>query len=70
MTAPDLTLRDWFAATLPTPTDKEILVQENQDQREKPYNHPDKPRWRTRAEIIAFLRYKMADAMMKERNLK
>ncbi len=62
-----MTLRDWFAGTAPTPADDDVELQERLDRNRNPHNDSHKPRIRSRAEIIASLRYAYADAMLAER---
>lgn len=63
-----MTLRDWFAGTLPAPTEGEINDQMNLDKHRNPYNEPHRPRIRDRAEIVAMLRWRAADAMIAARS--
>lgn len=62
-----MTLRDYFAATLPSPTENEIELQYKLDKACNPYNESHKPKLRERKEVIADLRYIVADAMLEAR---
>lgn len=62
-----MTLRDWFAGTLPEPSSDAIAIQESFDRSRNPYNEGHKPRLRSRDEIVAYLRYRAADALLSER---
>lgn len=62
------TLRDWFAAVAPEPDNDDIKTEMMLDNNKNPYNEGHKPQPRTRMEIIADLRYKFADAMIKARS--
>jgi hypothetical protein len=64
-----MSLRDYFAAHAPQPTDNEIGSQQSIDRSRNPHNDgPPKPQLRSREQVIAFLRYQYADAMLKERS--
>lgn len=64
---PGMTLRDWFAAFAPQPSDDLVSSHERVDIARNPHNDSYKPRRRTRAEIAAQLRYEFADAMLAAR---
>lgn len=63
-----MTLRDWFATHAPAPRQEEIEFQYNLDRSRNPHNYPNKPKLRDRHEIIAFLAYRYADAMLAARS--
>lgn len=63
-----MTLRDWFATHAPMPTKDEIDMQCNFDGAKNPHNDSYKPPLRERHEIIADLKYRYADAMLKARS--
>lgn len=65
--SPGMTLRDYFAAHAPQPSQEAINTEIRLDKARNPYNEPHKPRLRDQAEIIAHLRYEYADAMLAER---
>lgn len=62
-----MTLRDWFATFAPQPNDDTIALHERGDRERNPHNDSYKPKLRSRAEIVAGLRYAFADAMLAER---
>lgn len=62
-----MTLRDYFAAQAPSPTEEDIAAQYRYDKMRNPYNDHHKPKLRDRHEIIADLAYRHADAMLKAR---
>lgn len=63
-----MSLRDYFAAHAPEPSEDEIGRQVSIDRSRNPYNEgPPKPKIRERYEIIAYLKFRYADAMLKER---
>lgn len=64
---PGITLRDWFATFAPQPDESVIAVHERSDAARNPHNDSHKPKRRSRAEIIAKLRYEYADAMLAAR---
>ena len=62
-----MTLRDWFA-TWYKPSSEDINLLLNLDAALNPHGDgPPKPRRRTKSEIVCFLKYKHADAMLAER---
>jgi hypothetical protein len=64
-----LTVRDWFATFAPRPEQWRIDQEMKYDRNRNPHNDPPpKPRLRSRAEVIADLRYEYADAMVRARN--
>jgi hypothetical protein len=65
---PGITIRDWFATFVPTPTRSQIEMQMTRDRNRNPHNDDYKPPLRSREEIIADLRYEFADAMIRARN--
>ena len=64
------TLRDRFAMAAPEPTEKQIEWESQKDRNANPHNDSHKPRLRDTLEIIADLKYKYADAMLKARDKK
>jgi hypothetical protein len=62
-----MSLRDYFAAQAPEPSIEDITREQSIDRGKNPHNDSYKPRLREREEIICFLRYKRADAMLAER---
>lgn len=66
-----MSLRDYFAAHAPLPEPGEIEAQFKYDQARNPHNEPyhNKPKRRSRAEIIADLAYAHADALLKARGV-
>ena len=60
-------LRDYFAIHAPEPIDEDIAVQQRYDRGRNPHNDSYKPPLRSREQIIAYLRYCYADAMLAER---
>jgi len=62
-----MTLRDYFATHAPHPTDQDIAMEMNYDRVRNPHNDSYKPNIRDKLEIIAALRYRYADAMLKQR---
>lgn len=65
--SPGMSLRDWFAGTLPGPSEDRIQQAAKMDKFANPHNEPGKPKLRDRPEIIADLRYAQADAMLSAR---
>jgi hypothetical protein len=61
-----LSLRDYFAASAPEPSEQEINILEWEDSGQG-YSPKRKPVERSRNERIAALRYAYADAMIAER---
>jgi hypothetical protein len=64
---PGMSLRDYFAAHAPQPTDALIMMERQSDRHRNPHNDSRKPKIRTETEIIASLKYEYADAMIAER---
>lgn len=62
-----LTVRDWFATFSPEPTVEQIGAEGERDRQANPHNDSYKPKRRSKAEIVAGLRYAWADAMIAER---
>ena len=62
-----MTLRDWFAATLPSPDPHDIEMERQIDRGRNPHNDNHKPQARAYSRIVADLRYAAADAMMEAR---
>lgn len=64
-----MSLRDWFAATLPEPAREDVLRVQERERMANPHNEPyaNKVRRRGEREIICALRYEYADAMLAER---
>lgn len=62
-----MSLRDYFAAHAPEPSDALVSVQHSFDRGRNPHNEPHKPPVRNDVEIRAYLRYQWADAMLAER---
>lgn len=63
----EVSLRDFFAAHAPRPSDAEIDLEKHRDRNANPYNEHHKPRPRATREIIADLCFEYADAMLKAR---
>lgn len=61
-----MTLRQYFAAHAPQPTEDEIKAEMEVDRLANPHNEPyfNKKQRRSRLEIICDLRYAYADAML------
>lgn len=62
-----MTLRDYFAATAPMPSDDWIRMQTQHDHTKNPYNESHKPKLRSTLEIISSYKFEYADAMLAER---
>lgn len=62
-----LSLRDWFATFAPTPSEEAIAFQFKMDHQRNPYNTQNKPKLRSRGEIVASLNWQYADDMLSER---
>jgi len=62
-----MSLRDYFAAHAPAPTENEINTQYGIDKSRNPYGENNKPRQRDRYEIVAYLAFRYADAMIAAR---
>lgn len=62
---PEETLRAMYAAIAPAPTDEEIKWEMQKDRNLNPHNDFHKPKLRERNEVIADLRFKFADTMLK-----
>ena len=60
-------LRDYFAIHAPEPIDEDIATQQRYDRGRNPHNDSYKPPLRSREQIIAYLRYCYADALLAER---
>jgi hypothetical protein len=65
-----MSLRDWFAATLPEPSREDVLRVMERERMANPHNEPyhNKVRRRGEREIICALRYEYADAMIAARS--
>jgi hypothetical protein len=63
----EITLRDYFAAHAPMPSDEQIVFEMQRDRNRNPHNEGHKPRLRERVNIIADLAFAYADAMLKAR---
>jgi hypothetical protein len=61
-----MSIRQWFATFAPMPSEDQIAMYEKIDRSRNPHNDPHKPKIRTRYEIIAYLRFEYADAMVAE----
>ena len=59
-----MSLRDWFATHAPTASEAEIEVHYKLDRGRNPCNDAGKPPIRSRAEIVSYLNYKYADAVL------
>lgn len=62
-----MSLRDYFAAHLPAPTDAEIKEVADSEQLANPHGDSYKPRRHSWREIKAALRYRNADDLLKAR---
>ena len=62
-----MSLRDWFAAHAPEPSESEIDRAYKLDKMRNPYNEPHKPKLRSDLEIRAAHRFAYADAMLAAR---
>lgn len=67
---PGMTLRDYFAAHAPHPTEQQIASEMAYDRGRNPHNEPHRPYIRERCEIIADLMFNHADAMLKAGKVK
>lgn len=67
MRADGMSLRDYLAAHAPPPTLAQIEAQQSYDRTRNPHNDSHRPRIRDRHEIIAYLMYQHADAMLAAR---
>ena len=65
-----MSLRDWFAGTLPEPSEDRVNREREIDRAANPHNESHKPPMRNDREIRAYLRYQYADAMLAERDRK
>lgn len=63
-----LSLRDYFAAHAPEPSLEAIRFELERDRMRNPHNDSYKPPIRGQSEIVAYLKYRYADAMLTERN--
>lgn len=63
-----VTLRDWFATFAPRPERAMIEMHMKLDQQRNPHNDSHKPPLRSKTEIVAYLRYEYADAMIRARD--
>ena len=62
-----MTLRDYFAAHAPEPSEAWISVQRWIDRNRNPHNEPHKPAPRDDFQLIAEYKFAHADAMLKAR---
>jgi len=62
-----MTLRDYFAAHAPEPSEAWISVQRGIDRNRNPHNEPHKPAPRDDFQLIAEYKFAHADAMVKAR---
>lgn len=65
-----MTMRDYFAAHAPLPTEDEIRREMALDSAKNPHNDRRGPMLRSRHQIIATLAYKRADAMLAAREVR
>jgi len=63
-----MSTRDYFAIHGPAPSDSDIATQQGIDRGRNPHNDHYKPKIRERDEIVSFLRYRFADAMLAQRD--
>lgn len=62
-----MTLRDWFAANAPEPSQDHLDMEYRLDRQRNPHNDPHKPQPRSPLQIKAQYRFAYADAMLAAR---
>jgi len=62
-----MSLRDWFAAHAPAPSNDDVQLAYQIGRNRNPHNEAHKPKLRSRIEIMAGLAYRYADAMLAAR---
>lgn len=62
-----ISLRDYFAAHAPEPTDAQIKFVSTAEAAANPHGYEDKPTRHSHREIVAMLRYQWADDMIAAR---